>query len=149
MYVKHVLTFMMLVHLLLIYPYHSMAKWAHSFVVWDGYIYVLKENEIENIGKEIGEVTFYSDAEGTYSGNFSNTFEKGTKYYSIKSVSTDEAIAIQSGEDTYLQAVREGKYEEKDLFHMVRGIMNILFGVMVGCLIVLPIIFMVKRRGWK
>lgn len=146
---KHVFTFVILVQILLIYPDQSLAKWAHSFVVWDGYIYVIKENEIDNTGKEIGEVTSYSDAEGTYSGNFSNTYEKGTKYYSIKGVSTDESIAVQSGEGTYLQAVREGKYEEEGFFSTIRGVSIIIFGIMVGCLIVVPILHKMNRRIWK
>ena len=149
MKIKHVFTFVLLVHILLIYPDHPMAKWAHSFVVWDGYIYVLKENEIDNTDKKIGEVTSYSDVEGTYSGNFSNTYEKGTKYYSIKGMSTDEAIAVQVGEGTYLQAVREGKYEEEGFFSTLRGVSIILFGIMVGCLMIVPIIYMLNRRIWK
>ena len=70
-------------------PLKSSAEWAYSFVVWDGYVYVLSDEEVNQIGNEIGAVTKYSDIEGTYSGNFSNTFAKGTKYFSIKDISTE------------------------------------------------------------
>ena len=51
---------------------NSSADWAFTFVVWDGYIYQLSDEYVEDIVEEIGEVTKYSDTEGTYSGNFSN-----------------------------------------------------------------------------
>ena len=91
---------------------NSSAEWAFNFVVWDGYIYQLTDEYVEKIDEEIGEVTKYSDMEGTYSGNFSNTYEKGTKYYAIQGISTDEAIAIlENGK--YRKAIRDGKYGEK------------------------------------
>lgn len=91
---------------------HSSADWAFEFVVWDGYIYKLSEEYVESIDEEIGEVTKYSDMEGTYSGNFSNTYEKGTKYYSIQGISTDDSIAIKE-KGKYKKAIRDGKYGEK------------------------------------
>lgn len=91
---------------------NSSADWAFEFVVWDGYIYQLSEEYVENIDEEIGEVTKYSDMEGTYSGNFSNTYEKGTKYYAIQGISTEEAIAIED-KGKYKKAIRNGKYGEK------------------------------------
>ena len=47
--------------------------------------------------------------EGTYSGNFSNTYPKGTKYYSIVGESTDEAIAVKNN-GNYIKATRDGEY---------------------------------------
>lgn len=91
---------------------NSSADWAFEFVVWDGYIYKLSDEYVESIDEEIGEVAKYSDLEGTYSGNFSNTFEKGTKYYSIHGISTDDAIAIKE-KGKYKKAIRDGKYGEK------------------------------------
>ena len=83
-----------------------------NFVVWDGYIYQLTDEYVESVDEEIGEVTKYSDMEGTYSGNFSNEYEKGTKYYAIQGISTGEAIAIED-EGKYKKAIRDGKYGEK------------------------------------
>lgn len=53
------------------------------------------------IEKEIGEVTMYSDKEGSYTGNF---------YYSIKGISSDIAIAIREPDGRYRKAIRDGKY---------------------------------------
>ncbi|MBD8038434.1 hypothetical protein H9635_16945 [Solibacillus sp. A46] len=91
---------------------NSSADWAYNFVVWDGYIYQLTDEYVESVDEEIGEVTKYSDMEGTYSGNFSNKYEKGTKYYAIQGINTDEAIAIED-EGKYKKAIRDGKYGEK------------------------------------
>ena len=91
---------------------NSSAEWASEFVVWNDYIYQLSDIYVENIAEEIGEVTNYSDIEGTYSGNFSNTYEKGTKYYAIQGVSTEEAIAIEE-DGRYKKAIRDGIYGEK------------------------------------
>ncbi|WP_139194322.1 hypothetical protein [Bacillus sp. MUM 13] len=96
----------------LLHPKQSFAKWAYAFVVYDGYTYVLSEESVTDIDKEIGEVTKYSDIEGTYSGNFSNEYHKGTKYYSIKGISTDQAIAV-ADHGHYKKAERRGKYEGK------------------------------------
>lgn len=54
-------------------------------------------------------MTKYSDIEGTYSGNFSNTYKKGTKYFSIKEISTDIAIMVQEG-GQYRKAIKEMEY---------------------------------------
>ena len=91
---------------------NSTADWAFEFVVWDGYIYPLSDEYVDDVDKEIGKVTRYSDMEGTYSENFSNVYEKGTKYYAIQGISTEEAIAIEE-EGKYRKAIRDGKYGEK------------------------------------
>lgn len=90
----------------------SSVDWAFSFVVWEGYIYQLSDEYVDNVGKKIGKVTKYSDTERTYFGNFSNFYEKGTKYYAILGISTEEAIAIEE-EGKYRKAMRDGKYGEK------------------------------------
>ena len=94
-----------------LHPNKTSADWAYPFVVWDGYVYAISDEFVEEIEGEIGRVTKYSDREGTYSGNFSNVYKKGTNYYSIKGVSTDEAIAVEDEEGKHKRAVREGKYE--------------------------------------
>lgn len=88
----------------------SSADWASSFVVWDDYIYQISDEYVAEVDEEIGKVTKYSDDEGTYSGNFSNEYEKGTKLYSIKGISTDEAIAIEEADGKYRKAIRDGEY---------------------------------------
>ncbi|WP_391122629.1 hypothetical protein [Psychrobacillus sp. L3] len=91
---------------------NSSAEWAFEFVVWNGYIYQLSDKYVDDVDEEIGEVTKYSDMEGTYFGNFSNVYEKGTKYYAMKGIRTEEAIAIEE-EGKYRKAIRDGKYGEK------------------------------------
>lgn len=71
-----------------------MASWAYPFVVWDKNVYVVSDEVVIEIDKQIGRVTKYSDKEGNYGGNFSNVYKKGTKYFSIKGISTDIAIAV-------------------------------------------------------
>lgn len=88
----------------------ASAGWAYRFVVWDGFVYVVSEEFVEEVDKKIGRVTKYNDREGTYSGNFSNVYKKGTAYYSIQGVSTDEAIAIEEEDGKYKKAIREGEY---------------------------------------
>ena len=91
----------------------SSADWAFGFVVWDGYIYQLSDEYVDEIDEEIGKVTKYSDTERTYSGNFSNVYEKGTKYYAMQGISTEEAIAIEE-DGKYRKAIRDGKYEKNN-----------------------------------
>jgi hypothetical protein len=88
------------------------ADWAYAFVVNDGNMYV-RSDEIVNesdLGEQVGEVTYYSDREGTYSGNFSNIYPKGTLYYEIEGISPNEAIAIRTENNDYIKATYSGKY---------------------------------------
>ncbi|GAB0167736.1 hypothetical protein LSPCS325_11730 [Lysinibacillus sp. CTST325] len=112
MKVKHSFFSIFIFSILVIAGCSSSADWNSSFVVWDGYIYEISEEYVIEINEEIGQVTKHSDEEGTYSGNFSNKYKKGTKYYSIKGTNTDEAIAIEE-DGKYRKAIRDGKYGEK------------------------------------
>lgn len=108
MKVKHLLIVIFLISLLL--PSKILAtKWTIPFVVWDEHIYEITDQYVTEIKDNIGKVTKYSDMQ-QYPGNFSNIYEKGTKYYSIKDVSTKEAIAVQEKDDKYIKAVRDGEY---------------------------------------
>lgn len=91
---------------------NSSADWVSDFVVWNGCIYQLSEEFVEEVDGEIGRVTKHSDTEGTYTGNFSNVYEKGTKFYAIQGTDPDEAIAVEE-EDRFRKLVRDGKYGEK------------------------------------
>lgn len=123
----------------LLFPIKSLADWAYAFVVWDDYVYVITTEQVNEVDKKVGHVTKYSDREGTYSGNFSNAYPKGTKYYSIQGISTDEAIAIQEDGETYIKAVRDGEYagNKYGLGNLgspifIGGTLLIAFIVMVG-----------------
>ncbi|MGM0805026.1 MAG: hypothetical protein ACQET8_09800 [Bacillota bacterium] len=91
----------------------SATKWVHEFVVWNGYVYTLQDEMIVDVEGKIGEVTAYSDM-NQLPGNFSNVFQKGTPYYSIDGIETDEYIAIKVGKGSYQIADREHKYLVKD-----------------------------------
>jgi multidrug efflux pump subunit AcrB len=93
------------------FPNKAIAEWAYSFVVWEGYTYVVSDEYVTEVDKLIGKVTIYSSIEGTYSGNFSNAYKEGTKYFSIKSIDTGRAIAIQESDGKYIRANRNGEYE--------------------------------------
>lgn len=112
---RRLISFVVIVSMLAItiFPCKANAtSWAYPFVVWDDYIYVISDENVENIDKEIGEVTKYSDME-QYEGNFSNVYPQGTKYYSIVGINTDHAMAVQVGDDQYIKAFREGPYTYK------------------------------------
>ena len=109
MKIKHLLLFILLTSLL--FPSKLLAtSWANEFVVWDGYAYVVSDEYVTEIDSKIGHVTKYSDME-SYTGNFSNAYKKGTNYYSINGISTDEAIAVQNKDGKYKKAIRNGKFE--------------------------------------
>lgn len=121
-------------------PSKSDADWAYSFVIWDGFIYIVSDNMVNQVGQEIGKVTRYSDMEGTYTGNFSNTFAKGTKYYSILNISTEEAIAIKNSDGHYVKAIRDGKYSSNPLQGAPLESNKFGFKLLFGFLAILPII---------
>lgn len=95
--------------------------WAYGFVVWDGNVYEVKDEEFlqeDEVGEVIGEVeTQADDMTGAHYGNASNYYPIGTKYYEITGTATSEAIAVEV-DGQWLKAV----YAHKAPFH----IMNIL-----------------------
>ncbi|WP_342429506.1 hypothetical protein [Neobacillus sp. FSL H8-0543] len=152
---QRLLSMVMLILLLnsFMFPSNPLAtSWAYQFVVWQDYIYVVSEEVVTEIDKEIGKVTKYSDME-SLSGNFSNTFEKGTKYFSIKGVSTDEAIAIEESEGRYIKATREGEYEVRNsfdgFFDGQQGIIKIFIFSILGILVVFIIFKFLKNNHGK
>ncbi|NBI27954.1 hypothetical protein ERL59_03135 [Chengkuizengella sp. YPA3-1-1] len=73
-------------------------------------MYEVIDENVSQLNRQIGHVTRYSDME-SLSGNFSNAYPKGTKYYSIQGISTDEAIAVQVKDEIFKKAIRGGEYE--------------------------------------
>ncbi|MFJ7827350.1 hypothetical protein [Psychrobacillus sp. NPDC096623] len=129
----------------ILFPSKPLADWAYAFVVWDDYLYVITTEQVDEVDKKIGHVTKYSDREGNYSGNFSNAYPKGTKYYSIQGISTDEAIAIQEDDGTFIKATRDGEYAGNKY-----GISNLGSPFFVGAIILGILIIMIGRNYyWK
>lgn len=120
------------------------ADWAISFVVYSGDSYEISKDEFiptNDIDQRIGHVTKYTDEEGTYRGNFSNTYPKGTPYYSIKNTDPQEVIAIKTEEDTYVKAYNIGHYANDHLENRTIWI----FGI-VASIIIIFFIWMLKRK---
>lgn len=89
----------------------AVASWAYPFVVNDGKIFVVSEDRVEEstLGDVVGKVTYHTDQEGTYGGNFSNIYPKGTKYYAIQGIAPESTIAVETQEG-YVMARYEGEY---------------------------------------
>ncbi|MEG0471409.1 MAG: hypothetical protein RR588_03650 [Solibacillus sp.] len=123
------------------FPFKATAtNWVYLFVVWDDSIYVISEETVSQIDKEIGKVTAYSDME-SYGGNFSNVYPKGTKYYSIKGIDPQIALAVQDENGQYIKAYREGEYAYKKEFTEY-----IYQGLGVFAILLLGFIFFSKTR---
>ncbi|WP_226669814.1 hypothetical protein [Metabacillus litoralis] len=124
--------FIMILFTYLLIPYKSFAtSWPYPFVVWDGYIYVVNDEYVTDIGSEIGRVTRFSDME-QYAGNFSNSYEIGTKYYSIQGIGTEEAIAIQLDNGRFKKAVRKEEYTYgKEMYNFFRFFIFLVFFIVI------------------
>ena len=119
-------------------------SWAITFVVWEGKVYEVKQEElIENneIGNIIGEVTTKpNDRTGSYYGNASNFYPIGTNYYQIKGTSTSNAIAIKE-EKQWVKAV----YVRKAPFHIMNLLTQPFFVVVILLLVISGLIFRTKK----
>jgi hypothetical protein len=137
--------FIIILTLIALIPIGSVyADWAYSFVVYSGDIYEISPDELvpsDEIDKKIGQVTRYSDHEGTHSGNFSNTYSKGTPYYSIKNNSPKEIIVIQTNEAKFVKAINKGRYANGQLEST-----TIWIFVLGSLVIMLLIIWIMKRK---
>ncbi|MCM3409838.1 hypothetical protein [Metabacillus litoralis] len=121
-------------------------SWAYPFVVWDEYIYVISDEYVTEIDNEIGHVTRYSDME-QYSGNFSNAYKQGTKYYSIKGISTDQAIAVEGQNGQYIKANREAEYKMKSPFDGQQGFIKIILFSVVGIFFIVLIYKVIRNNA--
>lgn len=121
-------------------------KWVYPFVVWDGKVYEVKQEEIINkseIGKVIGEVkSMADDMTGEYYGDASNYYPKGTKYYEIKGTPTSTAIAVKE-DSIWIKAI----FAHKAPFHIMNIFSNNIFitTVIVVLFLILGSIIRTKR----
>jgi len=95
---------------------------------------------------KIGGVTKYSDIEGTYSGNFSNQFPKGTEYYGIKGVTAKEAIAIKESRESFIKAKYDGKYSGSDEIDHKNYIAKKFSFYFIVIILLFSIIYLFKKR---
>lgn len=124
----------------------ASASWAYPFIVNKGNVYVITDEQIDpsQIGKNIGKVTKYSDREGTYSGNFSNRYPKGTQYYEIKGIEPLEAIAIKESGDVYVKAVFERGGYPSDSFNWMNAVPFIFAAI---GLIAIYLLYVYRRKN--
>ncbi|WNS77354.1 hypothetical protein RRV45_10340 [Bacillus sp. DTU_2020_1000418_1_SI_GHA_SEK_038] len=118
-------------------------SWAFPFVVWNGKVYEVTDEELMGrlIGKRIGKVkTKPNDMTGNYYGNASNYYPKGTEYFEISGISTDTAIAVKKEEGKWMKAV----YVNKAPFHWMN-----LFSNPFPFLILIVIILFIGLRKKK
>ncbi|WP_413367639.1 hypothetical protein [Lysinibacillus sp. 3P01SB] len=139
------LVFIMIIFAAIQFPQKSLATdWAYQFVVWEGTIYIVSDEHVTDVEEVIGQVTKYSDMK-QYGGNFSNTYLKGTKYYSIKGVDPNKAIAVQLDKYVYVKAENDGAYEYNG-----KGIVNyLLVGLVVVAVTAVGAMVFVNSRGKK
>lgn len=91
------------------------AEWAYSFVIYNGNVYQVTDEKIEQflIKELIGEVSRYAnEPSDEYHGNASNIYPIVTGYYKIDAISVKKAIAVKvDGE--FIKA----EYERSLLLH--------------------------------
>ncbi|MET3699711.1 hypothetical protein SAMN05877753_10179 [Bacillus oleivorans] len=117
--------------------------WAYPFVVWDRNVYEVTEEKVprQEIEKYIGKVKSRADdMTGEYYGNASNAYPIGTKYYKIKGISTESAIAVEVHENDWLKA----EYEHDAPFHWIDYVKLTLFIIFICGFIA---VMVTKKRG--
>lgn len=79
-------------------PATDALTWIAFFVVWEGNVYEITEEQVpaSEIRERIGEVNSEAnDMTGDYYGNASNYFPVGTDYFAIDGVSTVDAVTVE------------------------------------------------------
>lgn len=119
------------------------ASWAYRFVVYNHGTYEVTAEQVDSdrIGKKLGKVTRYSDREGTYGGNFSNVYPKGTTYHEIKGTSPKEQIAVKTGTEAYVKAEYRGPYAGP-----AGGPKEVWFSILIIALLAAAVIFFYHRH---
>lgn len=112
---------MLLAALLLLAPAAgAYASWASRFVVYYDNIYTITDEAVpaDRLGMRLGSVAMYTDVEGEYHGNFSNTLPKGSEYRGILGIDVQEAIAVDSGGGAFVKAVYQGRNPGSAMSHL-------------------------------
>ena len=135
-----------LVLLLLLITTHSSAQalsWAYLFVVWNGNVYEVTEEEVieGDINKTIGKVKRKAnDMTGSYYGDASNFYPTGTKYYAINGESTESTIAVEATEKQWMKAV----YVHKAPFHLM-DLLTKYIRILIMIVVVIGVLKMKNR----
>ena len=119
-------------------------SWHSEFVVWNDKVYEMKEEMMEDgeIGEYIGKVDSEADDyTGNYDGNASSVYPIGTEYYEIKNLSSDQAIAVEIGNQQWKKAeyIYDTPFRSKDL------IGRYFPYTLVGKLLTIGLVFMYRK----
>lgn len=139
----------LLLFFLLIYNSNVQAlDWAYWFVVHDGKVYEVKEQEsisASDLGELIGEVeTQADDYTGDYYGDASNYYKIGTRYFEITGVPIKNAIAVETGPNSYTEAV----YIHDVPLEKKLSIFNVSLWIIVGAVffVMLFIVVLISKQ---
>ncbi|MBM6619481.1 hypothetical protein [Bacillus suaedaesalsae] len=124
---------------------HSvMALDWDPFVVWNGKMYEVTDEEVMDVEDKIGSVRRKANnMTGKYWGDASNAFPRGTEYYGIHGLSTHEAIAVEVEENKWMKAVYIGA--SHDEFSLDSITFMLVLGIMLF-VVVMVIVLVDKRR---
>lgn len=139
---KKISMFLLILVLITNSTVHALS-WAYPFVVWSGNVYKVTDEEVINslIVKRIGEVKTRPNDMGNYFGNASNYYPKGTEYFEIRGITTDNAIAVKNEEGKWLKAV----YVNKAPFHW----MNLFANPFLFLILILILLFIALKKRRK
>lgn len=138
--------FLMALFFLVSFSHSAFAlDWAYPFVVWKGKMYEVTDEEVQEIGEQIGKVRRKAnETTGKYFGDASNALPKGTKYYEIKGISTNEAIAVEIKPDKWMKANYIGKSHGE--FSLDPNGMILLLGMIMFTVVMVIVLVGKKRR---
>jgi len=87
----------------------SSPSWSSDkIIVFNKIVYMGSDEKVANtdIQSQLGQIEQYSDDEKVSGNkeNFSNFYPVGTKLYTVKNYSSQKAIAVEVGKDTFVLA---------------------------------------------
>lgn len=111
--------------------------WAYVFVVYDGRVYEVLDETIEEaeLGDVVGEVkTMADDMDGSYYGDASNHYPIGTKYRQVNGESMEDVIAVEDGSEwKRAEYIRDARFSLRDhldtVAYVAVGIGLFIFGM--------------------
>jgi hypothetical protein len=135
----------LLIFLLLTYNSNVQAlEWAYWFVVNDGKVFEVKEEEMispSDLGELIGKVeTQADDYTGDYYGDASNYYKNGTRYFEITDVPIEDAIAVETGPKKYVKAIYKHDVPIEKQFNIFNVNLWIIFGIVFFILLFIVVL---------
>ena len=83
---------------------NSSNSWAYyGLVVWNNHTYLDSGEKVNEVGKQIGTIKYFSDKENDVRNDFSNKYKAGTKLFEIKNITIGESVAVEVNEGSYIK----------------------------------------------